>query len=161
MRAGCWKFWGQIVYAPTKEFRWAPAAVKEGTHDEALKAPTALTFLFLLLGLHHYFSQFFEVLWLLDGALESNMFSKIVMTVTFSSECISCKIFMSATMNMVQVDCKKSIHEHDSEQEKNRFSPLSFKFKWFSRGSILEFSDSIRTIIAFPEAEPHHTWNSK
>ena len=50
--------------------------ILEGTHDEAWKAPTALIFLFLLLGLHHYFSQFFEVLWLLDGALESIFFPR-------------------------------------------------------------------------------------
>ena len=161
MRAGCWKFWGQIVYAPTEGFRWAPAAVKKYTRRDSRRSVESTNcshFCFPCFAFTITSPSSLRFFGSLTVHWNHLFFPRLLWTVTFSNECI-CKIFMSATMNMVQVGCKKSIHEYDSEQEKKRFSPISFK--WFSRGSILEFSDSVRTIIAFPEAEPHHTWNSK
>ena len=60
--------------------------------------------LFLLLGLHHYIHQFFEVLWLLDGALERNITEK-VMYGNFLGQVHLLQDLMYATMNMV--GCKK------------------------------------------------------
>lgn len=62
--------------------------------------------LFLLLGLHHYIHQFFEVLWLLDGALERNV-SEMVMygTSKFLGQVLPLQDLMYTTMNMV--GCKK------------------------------------------------------
>lgn len=56
--------------------------------------------LFLLLGLHHYIHQFFEVLWLLDGALERNV-SEIVMYGDLLEQVHLVQDLMYAIMNMV------------------------------------------------------------
>ena len=56
--------------------------------------------LFLLLEIHHYIHQFFEVLWLLDGALERKNF-EILMYGNLLVQAHLMQDIMYATMHMV------------------------------------------------------------
>lgn len=80
--------------------------------------------LFLLLKFHHYIHQLFEVLWLLDGALEQNVF-EIVMYSNLLAQLYLVQDLMPYVHYHEYGGLQKKNHEdREHDEEQNRFSPI-------------------------------------
>jgi hypothetical protein len=89
--------------------------------------PNCSHVLFLLLKFHHYIHKFFEVLWLLDGALERNVF-EIVMYGNLLAQLHLVQDLMYATMYMVgfKKGVMRIVNTTKNKRDSHRYFRVAF-----------------------------------